>query len=159
VTSHDDAMQAKSSRDPARCPGTRCLISSNAHNVSESKPPANYKTINKTMLEQQPGSKDTKNTKKEVFRFFIDTITNKLVYMHHQCITFFRNFYNHFIFTYYLWNIDMDTDAGHDIDTQNHNNNLRKWKWLNVSTHFSFILVPYTTHIFNSKCWCRYLAY
>ena len=57
MTSHDDAMQAKSSRDPARCPGTRCLISSNAHNVSESKPPANYKTTNKTMLEQQPGSK------------------------------------------------------------------------------------------------------
>jgi hypothetical protein len=43
-------MQAKSSRDPARCPGTRCLISSNAHNVSESKPPANCKTTNDQIL-------------------------------------------------------------------------------------------------------------
>lgn len=41
-SSHEDGMPAKSSRDPARCRGTRCLISSNAHKVSESKPPANY---------------------------------------------------------------------------------------------------------------------
>ncbi|CAK7327446.1 unnamed protein product [Dovyalis caffra] len=41
LSSHDDRMAANNSRDPPRCPGTRCLISSKAHNVSESRPPAN----------------------------------------------------------------------------------------------------------------------
>jgi len=43
MASQDDAMPAKSSRDPAKCPGTCCLISSKAHRVSASRPPANYK--------------------------------------------------------------------------------------------------------------------
>lgn len=47
MASHDDAIPAKSSRDPAKCPGTCCLISSKAHRVSASKPPANYKDIPK----------------------------------------------------------------------------------------------------------------
>lgn len=34
-------MPANSSCEPPKCLGTRCLISSKAHNVSESRPPAN----------------------------------------------------------------------------------------------------------------------
>ena len=38
---HDDTIQANNSLDPIRCSGMHCLISSKAHNVSESRPPAN----------------------------------------------------------------------------------------------------------------------
>lgn len=47
MVSHDYGMPAKSSRDPVRFPGTRCLISSKAHIVSESNPPVNYKNMAK----------------------------------------------------------------------------------------------------------------
>lgn len=38
---YEDGMPASNSREPPNCPGNRCLISSKAHNVSESRPPAN----------------------------------------------------------------------------------------------------------------------
>lgn len=38
---YDNGIAEMMSRELCKCPGTRCLISSKAHRVSESRPPEN----------------------------------------------------------------------------------------------------------------------